>query len=213
MKKSFLRIVSLLLTIASLVSMLTVFAWAEETTTVEEDIPAAEDLSKLELLYERDYEEGWEVDNGFVVAKNGHNMFVDYEELSDYSYNYFARIEATDSVSAGQLQLNFGARVSREKSSIISFSIKADDAASFSSAIMAIQTGGKVNKDILFLSDKKLYAFSADQKNLLADLSDNEWVDVTIVFDWSDPTRYQARAYVGEEFDLSAPKASVSESK
>ena len=215
MKKSFLRIVSLLLTIASLVSMLAIFAWADDAAAGDQNAAGdgttvQDDLSKMELFYERDYEEGWEVDNGFAITKGGHNMFVDYEELSDYSYNYFARFEATDAVTEGKASLDFGARVAREKSTIISVSVKADDAASFSSSIMYVSTGGKNTRDILFISEKKLYAFATGKSNLLADLSDNQWADVTIVFDWSDPATYNAKAYVGETFDLSAPAASVS---
>ncbi len=223
MKKSFLRIISLLLTIASLVSMFAIFAWADDEQnnddimtgeSVENDESEeiiTEDISGIEILYERDFEEGWEVDNGFTLTTNGHKMFVDYEELSDYSYNYFARFEATANVSEGKASLAFGARVAREKSTIISFSVKADDAASFSSAIMYMQTGGKVTRNILFISDKKLYAFSVGKDNLLADLSDNEWVDVTMVFDWSTPTSYVARAYVGEDFDVASPDVSLTQ--
>ena len=219
MKKSFFRIVSLLLTLASLVSMLTVFAWAEEDDTdlipdeeVGDEVVEEEDLSEMELFYERDYQEGWEVNNGFTVAAEGHNFFVDYEELSDYSYNYFARFEATNSAKEGKVTLNFGARVAQKKSTIISLRIKADDAANFSSSIMYMTTGGKVAKDLLFISNKNLYAFSMDKDNHIADLSNNGWVDVTIVLDWSDRTQFVARAYVGEEYLLEEPAATVTQS-
>ena len=89
MKKKFSKIVSLLLTVASLISMLSIFAWAEEGTdgsTTEDPAVEAEPLTDVELLYERDYEEGWDVTNGLKVTKGGHNIFVDREELSDSSY-------------------------------------------------------------------------------------------------------------------------------
>ena len=219
MKKSFIKIISLLLTVASLVSMLTIFAWADDEVTEpttpdveageDEVVEETEDLSKMELFYERDYQEGWEIGNGFKVGAAGHNFFVDYEELSDYSYNYFARFEATNVTAEGKVTLAFGARVAQEKATIISLRIKADDVASFSNSILSMQTGGKVAKDLLYISNKTLYAFSVDKDNRLADLSDNAWVDVTLVLDWSDRTKFAAKAYTGEKFFLDEPAATV----
>lgn len=213
MKKSFFRIVSLLLTVASLVSLLSIFSWAEENTDPEgnEEAVTGEPLTDVELLYERDYQEGWDVDNGFKLNKSGHNLTIDREELADSSYNYFMRYEATTSLNAATATIDFGTRVAREKASVISFAIKADDAASFSQSIMKITMGQKSAKDLIFLSNKQLFAFNANKENLIANLSDNAWARVTMLFDWSDTTTFNVKVYIGENYDLNNPLLVCSE--
>lgn len=212
MKNKFLRLISLLLTIASLVSMLTVFAWAEEGEGAEPGADEnAETINDVTLIYERDFEEGWDVDNGLAVTKNGHNIFVDYEECSDYSYNYFMRLESGGVVAGATAVLNFQTRVAQADCTVVTFRIKLDDACNFGS-LVKIQTGGKTDREILLMNpDKSIHAFSAESTNKVGSLADNEWVTLTYVFDWNDRTAFNAKCYVGEDFDIDNPDAVISE--
>ena len=96
MKRNFNKIIALILAIASLVSMLTVFAYAEDGAGEE----VVETVKDATLFYNRGYEEGWDVDNGFTL-KSSHSIAIDYEENSDKSYNYFTRITAENDINDG----------------------------------------------------------------------------------------------------------------
>ena len=104
MKKRFNRIISAILVLASLLSLFAVFAAADDTvvTDAQNDETAEEpvDVSQLEIVYNRNFEEGWEYNNGFSKITN-HKAYVDFEETATYKYNYFWRIEASTSAKEG----------------------------------------------------------------------------------------------------------------
>ena len=135
MKKKFNKIISAILLIASLISVLSVFASASEAPIDEDQTEDSEntgiDLSQLELLYNRTYEDGWDYTNGFSNFVNSskekvHKSYIDYEETVTSKYNYFWRIEATDSTSASTTALSVTEL--RTSGTVVQFKIKADDA-------------------------------------------------------------------------------------
>ncbi len=220
MKKKLNRIISAILLFASLCSLLSVFAYAEPIAVsdsqtqneTENEGSSAVDLSQIELIYNRNFEEGWEYNNGFSTMAN-HSSYVDFEETATYKYNYFWRVEATDSTSAGASTLNIGAI--RESGSVVQFKIKADDACNVG-RIMYITTPGKKTISVLTITGNTLYAFkSGNPACKVGDLT-NEWLTVKLVFDWdayktlpdgSTDTLLRCRVYYGDDgayFDYEA---------
>ena len=95
MKSKFLRILSLILVMSSLLSMFAIFATAEENSDNEGE--TEEEASSFNLVYNRTYDEGWDVKNGMAVydqGSTGTSTFeIEYEETSDFKINYFWRLE------------------------------------------------------------------------------------------------------------------------
>ena len=85
--------------------------------------------------YNRDYEEGWNWDNGFAYKSISTNtLSIDHEEDSLGKYNYFVRYEATSN-NAANTRINFGTEAVTHGSkanvpgTVIELSVKADDVA------------------------------------------------------------------------------------
>ena len=94
MKSKFLRILALILVMSSLLSMFAIFASADEASTDGETEDTEE--ASFTLLYNRTFDEGWDIKNGMKVydqGSTGTTLFdIDYEQDIDQSYNYFWRI-------------------------------------------------------------------------------------------------------------------------
>jgi hypothetical protein len=213
MKKKLSKIIALLLTVASLISMLTVFAWAdenEEEGPEEEEIVVDFDVNE-DWLYYRTYEDGWGPGNGVSsdskgelldnVTKSGHKVDIDYEVAANGDYNYFTRFEYNDpknavSSIAPYYTFNFGSRVKlTDGFTVIGMSIKADDACEMGTIMYAI-LGSKTREDLLIIQDSKLYAFSVTPSNYICSLADGDWCDVDIVMDWNDRSAFNARVFI-----------------
>ncbi len=170
MKTKFNKLISLLLVIAFLVSALTVFAWAAdgdgETEAVEVDV-----------LYNRNYEEGWDALNGFTPSLGSHTATIDFEESSDYKYNYFTRFTHGLSGSGG-LQFAFGVDTIVSGQTIVELDIKADDVCAVGK-IMYMQTSASKSIDLAYISGNSL---TIGGKTVAA-LTD-DWTTVTMLFNW-----------------------------
>ena len=206
MKKRFSKIISTILILASLVSVLTVFAYAEEDAAPGPfDEPAA-DVASIELMYNRNFDEGWDYTNGLGTLSN-HVSYIDFEETSTYKYNYFWRIEAAATSSTGYSKFDFGTSVARDSGTVVQFKIKADDACDLG-RILYMTTGASKTINLLYVNGTALYAFQSGNRNYkLCDLT-NEWITVTLCFDWDaekdlgqgkTDTLFRCRAYVGDE--------------
>lgn len=90
MQNKFSRLIAFLLVVASLVSMLTVFAYAEEGDSGETEEPQDE----LTVVLNRTFNEGWNFTNGFSDANKGNNYVIKEEEDPDTGYNYYIHMEA-----------------------------------------------------------------------------------------------------------------------
>ena len=225
MKKRFSKIIALLLTVASLLSMFTVFAWADENEEEgpdEEEIVVDFDINE-DWLYYRTYEDGWTATNGVSsssagevydnVTKAGNSATIDYEVATNGDYNYFTRFEYQDaginSGTSSYFTYNFGARVKLTGGfTTIGMSIKADDACNMGT-IMYATLGSKTERALLIIKDAKLYAFDTTAGNYIASLADGDWCDLDIVMDWNDRTTFSARVYVNgvAKIAYSAPYA------
>ena len=215
MKKRLSKIIALLLTVASLISLLTVFAWAEDTTgeTTDPGLTADFDVNE-DWLHYRTYEDGWGAGNGVSsdskgelldnVTKAGHKVDIDYEVAANGDYNYFTRFEYQDPKSAVStinpyFTYNFGARVKLTGGyTIIGMSIKADDACEMGT-IMYATLSSKATQNLLIIQDSKLYAFGVSAGNYICSLADGDWCDFDIVMDWNDRSKFNAKVYVDGE--------------
>ena len=142
MKSKLLRILSLILVLASLLSMFSVFAYADgdvgggvdggqngsaggnpgaELTPLDKVLEVYPDFS---LVYQRNFEEGWAVNNGMDWVDRGSFVGVNYEMTADYYYNYFMRFTVGSSEHS-YLQLNFDD--SNNLGTVLEFDIMSDD--------------------------------------------------------------------------------------
>ena len=183
MKKRFNKIISLILVLASLFSLFTVFAYADGTASQDESEEQTNPLESIDLIFNRNFSEGWEYNNGF--GKIGtHNAFVDYEETITGKYNYFWRIEAGDSEKAGVSTLDYSKKALNESGTVLQFKIKADDSCDLG-RIMYLTTKTKGKQiSLLYIKGNSLYAFdNGNSMYKIADLK-NEWISIAMVFDW-----------------------------
>lgn len=206
MNKRFTKIIAAILILASILSLCSVLVLAQDSSSSTDQSATSEpvDLSQIELIYNRNFEEGWDYNNGFSKFSTIKG-YIDYEETATYKYNYFWRIEATESTAADASTLNIGAL--RESGSVVQFKIKADDACDVG-RIMYMKTPGKKTVDLLYIDGKTLYAFKSGAPSYkIADLS-NEWLTIKLVFDWdatrtlddgSTDTLFKCRVYYGDD--------------
>ena len=180
-----------MLVVASLVSMLTVFAYADDDQSATTEIKPDD----IELFYNRNFEEGWDVSNGLILQTTKHSIVLDYEEAADSSYNYFVRYTLGNDTVATTAELTTDKNYAKEGLTIFKFDIMADDAFDVGQ-ILKVKTDSSATDQIslLYLKPDGLYAFSGANDNKLADIS-NDWTTVTLVFDWNDETKFKCTAY------------------
>ena len=151
MKNKFSKLISALLIFAFLVSAMSIFSFGAEGegegTTSEE----------YTLFFNRNYEDGWEFDNGFsqnstYSKPSGHNFFVDYEEDVEYNYNYFFRVEADNSANEGFESFDFSSYVALEGKTVVEFDIKADDVATLGDIVNLYTGVGKKKMNLLHVN-------------------------------------------------------------
>ena len=193
MKSKFLRILSLILVMSSLLSMFAIFANAEEAGSTEDETEDTEE-EKITVLYNRTYDEGWEVKNGMTLVdqgSTGSTLFViDYEETPDFDINYFWRLELNSSDN-DYAQLDFGAN--QHIGTVFEFDVKSDDICNFSNLI-SLGTKGtssatRSNYCLMKVTDNKVYLM--DGADPAFELS-NSWTRIQIVCDYTYEVHTQA---------------------
>lgn len=200
MKSKFLRMLSLILILSFLVSMLTVFASAEEEVTEDtEDTDGTEEESTFKLLHYRTYDEGWDITNGLDYTENGGpetTFKIEYETTVDYEYNYFWRMEIGSDKNSF-MQLDYDAQ--KNIGSVLEFDIMADDACTLNRLInFGTQGSGSADRDdyaFLKIIDNQIYVMPSGDYSGYKDESDHdfdapvvklgtEWVTFKLVFDY-----------------------------
>jgi len=211
MKKNLFRLVALVLALASLLSVFSVSLLAANSSVSAVDESEGEDPNEGfefdasdSLFYNRTFDDGWDPFNGSVsdaTLMGGHLVSIDHEVMSDLSYNYFLRFEQIASIQTAILDISLGVRQPKENLTILSFSIKADDACGVGKILTVVGADGKT-KDVLNISGSNLYGY--DSK--LANLESGEWVDIDIIFDWNDNNYFTSYIYVNGAEERSAFK-------
>ncbi len=186
MKIKFNRILSFILIIASFVSTFTIFSF---TAGAAEDGMATE----LEVIYNRNYEEGWDFYNGFgaspeSVGKN-HDISIDSEILPNGDYNYFMRCETGPNGTADALlTTDFGAAIAKEDQfgTVFEMRLKFDDYAKDFGQVFYHQYGGMtIKNNTLYIKGNKLYFNYSNKEPFEVCTLTDEWMNLAIAFDWT----------------------------
>ncbi len=199
MKNRFMRILSLILILASLVSVFAVFASAE---TSEDGAVEGGEEDAFQLLYNRTYDEGWDIENGAKWQDLGSYATIESETTPAYTNNYFWRFEVGSS-SNSYLQLEFD---NNDKiGSVFEFDIKSDDYCNINGLMHFGTVGGssaaRKNWNIISVKDNMLYFFdqgtgALDKDGSLDDSTEklysepafkltDEWMHIAFVFDYT----------------------------
>ncbi len=193
MKSKLMRIISTILILSSLLSMLAIFATAETAGagTAEEE----EDDDYIELLYQRTFEEGWDIENGLYLAEGGRgsNFTIDYEETLDYQYNYFFRLEVMSNLN-GYVQQDFDNY--SNKGVVLEMDVKSDDVTQISNVLQFGTVGGTsaqrtnynlmsvLNNDVYFMTNSPNFTDHATSDEPAFTLT-NEWKRLRFIFDYT----------------------------
>ena len=141
MKNTFSKLLSLFLVLTFLISAFSVYAFADETEGEEAE------TEEFTVFINRTFEDGWDHKNGLKIDTGNHNFYIDYEEDTEYKYNYFLRAEATSASAIDSSYFNFAGYVAREGMTIVEFSIKADDIVDNLGKIIYLTTGSNGDAD------------------------------------------------------------------
>ncbi len=192
MKSKLLRLVATILILASLVSMFAIFA-AAETSDEETEEPAKPDL---EVVYNRTYDEGWDLWNGASsgnIPTGSYPVTFEYENNADYSYNYFWRFTVD---SANNVFAQFPLENNDKVGTVFELDIKSDDWTNISRLIhfgtVGATASDRNNYDLVSVVDNKLYfhevtdveAPSTSMASTPAFELSNEWMHIAFVFNY-----------------------------
>ena len=187
MKSKFMRILALILVISSMLSMFSIFAGAEETGTGES---GETEENPLDLMYNRTYDEGWDVKNGLSIQGGSNTKFeIDHNLDIRGRYNYFWRM--TIGTTANEYLQLVGANKSNKLGSVIEFDFMTDDITSLYNPVV-IHTKGASASDVTSLNLMKI----VDNKVHLLDSStpaftmeSEKWYRMQIIMDYTEASK------------------------
>lgn len=198
MKKKFSKILSSLLILSFLISMFSVFSFADNTEEGSEEEEGAHTL-----FIHRTYDEGWAPNNGMSLSLGGNRVAIDHEEDLTNNFNYFTRFEvvSTSAASASSLTFSFGSDATLPGvdplNSIVEFSIKTDDVAQLGAiANLKTQLNSETVKLIYIDEKQNIIAFPGKADYNLGKL-ENKWVNIGIVFDFTYAGSVSGTIYYG----------------
>lgn len=215
MKTKFSKILSSLLILSLLISMFSVFSFAENA---EENTD--EGAGSYTLFLHRTFNEGWAPSNGMTLSTGGNSVFVDYEEGITNEYNYFTRFESTGVSKAASLTFKFGAEAiipSGEADDVmLEFSLKTDDVAQLGSIVTfatQLYTGAskaEVQTLISLDKDQNIVAFPDSDKPIIIGKLENKWVNIAFSLNFKKVGAVSGKLYYGtgegyqenEDFDI-----------
>lgn len=201
MKTKLLRILSSFLIISFLISIFSVFSFAED------DGGSDDGEDEYTLFVHRTFDEGWAPNNGLSFATNtdkDNKMIIDHEEDVVGNYNYFMRFEAATKNQA-YLAFNFGDDViipgNSPSTAVLEFSIKADDVALLG-PIVYLDTYEKKEVD-----RTRINLISIDQnQNIVAvpeydkidiGVLENKWVNIAFSLNFFEVGKISGTVYYG----------------
>ncbi len=221
MNNGFKRLLALLLSLVLMFTALPVLVFAEEPTAEESTDSSPTNGTTdstgapegFNLLYDRNFSEGWPLSNGLNVSNKNHHFGLDYERGYDGRYNYFARFTVLGS-DDGFAQYSWP--TTEAESVVVEFDIKADDYVDYSGYIYYIRTKGGNGPGAVFyllgVSGNALYYYdynykaeqpgddvpdsetgepsivqslSGSSSRKIVDLT-NDWTKVSIMLDYSN---------------------------
>ena len=180
MKGKFTRFLSLLLTFTLLLSTFTVFISAADEETEEEEVKEF-----VDLMINRSYDEGWQLDNGFYAFdfNNGQtNFHIDYQEDLEGNRNHFIRFEFGTRKSDIYLQQYFSGFTNY---SVFQIDLMVDGSLNYGGHFLYSQVSRGVGTQTIFspTGDGKWSFFGKP----ICDIS-SDWITFTCVYDWTAGT-------------------------
>ena len=208
MKSKFLRILALILVMSSMISMFAIFANAEESGSTEGEIEDTEE-EQITLLYNRTFDEGWNVDNGMTIVDQGSTGSTTFEidrgETKNHKINYFWRLSLNSSDN-DYAELDFGAN--QETGTVFEFDIKTDDVCNFANVIALGTKGAGSSKGSVYsfmkVVDNQVYLMEGTEPAF--ELT-NSWMRIQIICD------YTYEAHTQAEIDAMKDAASQKQAK
>ena len=183
MKSKFMRILALILVMASMLSMFVVFASAAEQSEGETETETQN--SKFKLIYNRTYDEGWDMFNGAQL--NGDSIRtrfdIDSEITLQGKYNYFWRL-TLGTTENHFIQIPGGKNT--DVGSVIEFDFMTDDVTSLSNPVV-IHTTGAVADDVtpinvLNIVDNKVKILGENAFTMV----NETWYRIQLIFDYTE---------------------------
>lgn len=161
MKNKFTKLISSVLIFAFLLSACAVLASANDTgNTTGGEVKEPVSMEDVTLLINRTFDEGWSAQNGFNAVTNGNLYDITYEEIEDFSYNYFMRVEAINQ-TASYLNIEYGNNVP-QKYSVLEFDINADDIVNLGTGSVLSSVMGKTTVPLMRISSNTIYLPGTD---------------------------------------------------
>ena len=185
----------MILIFSFLISMLTVFAYADEEVTEEEEETTKDET--FQLLYNRTYDEGWAVSNGMSYTPNGSmatTFEIEYETTLEYDYNYFWRLEIGATANSF-MQLSPAYSVARV-GAVLEFDIKTDDICNMYNVVNFGTIGDTAaarsdyqllsvwENQVYILRDGDYTGFKTEENALPVATLGDEWMTFKFVFDY-----------------------------
>lgn len=187
MKNTFNRIIALIIAIASLITVFSVFTFAAPATVDVTDENLEKFAPDKDLLYNRTFDDGWEAGNGFGYSNEVSS--IDYEVAADGNYNYFMRMQHNGSKASYALTPS---SVVRAGTAVLGLSIMADDLCDVGTILTFSPYDASARK-LLIIQGHNLYAFDSNTDKsqgyegvLIGSLADGDWYDIEFVFRWHD---------------------------
>ena len=174
MKNKFLKSVSALLIMAFIISIMSVLAVASDEETDEE--------TKIETVYNRDFDDGWELTNGGAVTGGDYHTAQLGQEPTATGSNRF--LELITAVQRDYLYYQISVQSPGVTESVLEFDVRSDGMSATSNVtILQSRVNGSTSGAGLItrLTDGSLrFDFNDAKIAILSDFS--EWVHITIGF-------------------------------
>lgn len=177
MKNKFNRLLSFLLIVATLCSLLGVFASAAETET---------DIS-VKMFYNRSFNEGWDCANGMSIG-SGITPFINHEYDDDFNYNYYAEFtEKEDSLSGGKATMTIpSGNIPTTGLTVLSFALKLPTESNQDyGTIVSGKTKPGADYDFLSINGGQITCLDT----LIGTVKNDEWIKFQFVMAWDDAIR------------------------
>ncbi len=175
MKSKFNRVLSFVLIVATLCSLLGIFASGAEVD------------SSVKMFYNRTFNEGWDYDNGLGKA-SGLSPFINHEYDDDYNYNYYLEVtEDVTSVAGGKLSMTIpSGYLPTTGKTVLSFALKlpSDSYQDYGTMITA-KTKSGTEYNLLSVAKGQFTSLGS----LIGSSVTDEWINFQFVMNWDDGSR------------------------
>jgi hypothetical protein len=179
MQRKMAKLLSFLLIFTILLSCLSVFSFA--TTDGEEE----ENESTLQVVLNRTFDEGWDINNGINYQPKSQKIEIDHEMNVDYSYNHFVRYTcevASGADTDGCLEFNIGDN-RYSGGAVIEFDMKSDKITTLSAVGYYLTSGNASIRNyvpMMHITDNVLYG-SFGTGNFKMGTLTNRWLHIAMV--------------------------------